>query len=59
MSSGLHDPIVSKQETESLIGLFKKAGAEVSLYWQNSGHELEVMKSREQETGYLTLLFPS
>ena len=23
MSSGLHDPIVSKQETESLIGLFK------------------------------------
>ena len=50
MSSGLHDPIVSKQETESLIGLFKKAGAKVSLYWQNSGHELrmdEIKRARE------------
>ena len=50
MSSGLHDPIVSKQETESLIGLFKKAGAEVSLYWQNSGHELrmdEIKRARD------------
>jgi phospholipase/carboxylesterase len=50
MSSGLHDPIIPKQETESLFGLFKKAGAEVSLYWQNSGHELrieEVKKAKE------------
>lgn len=50
MSSGLHDPIIPKQETESLFGLFKKAGAEVSLYWQNSGHELrieEIKKAKE------------
>ena len=42
MSSGLHDPIIPKQETERLIGLFKKAGAKVSLHWQNSGHELRI-----------------
>ena len=50
MSSGLHDPIVPKREVESLSSLFKKAGAEVSLYWQNSGHELrieEVKKAKE------------
>src|SRR6266487_4912456 len=40
MSSGLYDPIVSKQEAESLFGLFKNAGAKVSLGWQESGHEL-------------------
>jgi predicted esterase len=50
MSSGLHDPIVSKEDAESLFNLFKKAGAKVSLYWQNSGHELvmeEVKKAKE------------
>jgi predicted esterase len=50
MSSGLHDPIVPKREVESLSSLFKKVGAEVSLYWQNSGHELrieEVKKAKE------------
>lgn len=50
MSSGLHDPIIPKQETERLIGLFKKAGTKVSLHWQNSGHELrmnEINTARE------------
>jgi predicted esterase len=50
MSSGLHDTIIPKQETERLIGLFKKAGAKVSLHWQNSGHELrmnEINTARE------------
>jgi predicted esterase len=50
MSSGIHDPIVPKQDSESLAALFKKAGAKVSLYWQNSGHELrmeEVKKAKE------------
>jgi predicted esterase len=34
----------------SLFSLFKKAGATVSLYWQNSGHELrmeEFMEAKE------------
>jgi predicted esterase len=50
MSSGINDPIVSKQEAERLFGLFKNAGAKVSLSWQDSGHELtmdEVQKSKK------------
>jgi len=50
MSSGLYDPIVPKQDAERLVSLFKKAGAKVSLYWQNSGHELvmeEVGRAKE------------
>lgn len=40
ISAGLHDPIVPKQETKNLFDLLEKAGANVSLQWQNSGHEL-------------------
>ena len=50
MSSGLYDPIVSKQEAEKLFGLFKSAGANISVSWQESGHELtmeEIRKARE------------
>ena len=50
MSSGLYDPIVSKQEAEKLFGLFKNADAKVSLSWQESGHELtmeEIRKAKE------------
>ena len=50
MSSGLYDPIVSLDEAERLFGLFKKAGANISLSWQESRHELtmdEIRKARE------------
>jgi phospholipase/carboxylesterase len=50
MSSGLDDPVVSRQEAEKLFGLFKKAGANISLSWQESGHDLtmvEIRKARE------------
>jgi phospholipase/carboxylesterase len=50
MSSGIYDPIVTKQEAEKLFGLFRNAGAKVSLSWQESGHELtmeEVQKAKE------------
>jgi phospholipase/carboxylesterase len=40
MSSGLQDPIASKHETESLFYLLKGAGADVTLRWQATGHEL-------------------
>jgi len=52
MSSGLYDPIVPKQETERLYVLFIKAGAKVSLNWQNSGHEL-IMKEVENAEEWL------
>lgn len=50
MSSGLYDPIVTKEEARRLFGLLKNAGAMVSLNWQASGHELtiaEIRKARE------------
>ena len=50
MSSGLYDPIVSRQEAEKLFDLFKKTGANISLSWQESGHELtmeEIRKAKE------------
>jgi phospholipase/carboxylesterase len=50
MSSGLYDPIVSRQEADRLFGLFKKMGANISLSWQESGHDLtmdEIRKARE------------
>jgi len=50
MSSGLYDPIVSRQEAQKLFNLFKNADAKVSLNWQESGHELtmeEIGKAKE------------
>ncbi len=40
MSSGLRDPIATRQEAETLSRLLKQARAVVDLHWQNSGHEL-------------------
>jgi phospholipase/carboxylesterase len=40
MSSGLEDPIATKNEAENLSELLGQAGADVTLEWQNSGHEL-------------------
>ena len=37
---GLHDPIVSKQEAESLLKIFNKARSNVKMKWQGSGHNL-------------------
>ena len=50
MSSGLYDPIVSRQDADRLFDLFKKVGANISVSWQESGHELtmdEIRKARE------------
>jgi phospholipase/carboxylesterase len=40
MSSGLQDPIATKNEAETLFNMLRKAGANVTLQWQDSGHEL-------------------
>jgi phospholipase/carboxylesterase len=41
IGAGQYDPIVSREQTETLFGFFKKAGANVVLHVQeNSGHEL-------------------
>jgi phospholipase/carboxylesterase len=50
MSAGLHDPIVLSRGTKDLFDLLRKTGSNVSLKWQNSGHELtqsDVSEARE------------
>ena len=51
ISAGLHDPIVPVQETQNLFNLLKKAGVvDISIYWQNGGHELileEIRKAKD------------
>lgn len=50
MSAGLHDPIVPSRGTNDLFDLLRKTGSNVSLKWQNSGHELtqrDVSEARE------------
>lgn len=47
ISAGLHDPIVPIQETENLFNLLKKSGADVSINWQNNGHELILEEIRK------------
>lgn len=37
---GMRDPIVSKQEAESLLKIFNKAHSNVTIKWQGSGHSL-------------------
>ena len=39
ISAGSHDPIVPRHQTEDLY-LLRNAGANISIQWQNSGHEL-------------------
>ena len=58
MSSGLYDPIVSRQQAEKLFGLFKKTGANISLSWQESGHEL-TMKDIHKANEWLLSLHSS
>jgi phospholipase/carboxylesterase len=41
VGAGQYDPIIPREQTETLVGLFKKAGANVVVHIQeNSGHEL-------------------
>jgi phospholipase/carboxylesterase len=36
----MFDPIVSKNQTEGLLNIFQKSGADATLKWQQSGHNL-------------------
>jgi phospholipase/carboxylesterase len=40
LSNGRQDPLVPAAETERLVSLLKNAGADVTLAWQPSGHQL-------------------
>jgi predicted esterase len=50
ISNGRMDPLVSAEETERLAALLRSAGADVTVAWQNSAHELterDVITARE------------
>ena len=50
LSNGRSDPLVSGEETERLAALLRSAGADLTVSWQNAGHELtdrDVMTARE------------
>ena len=50
ISNGKMDPLVSAEETERLAAFLRSAGADVTVAWQNSGHELtdrDVITARE------------
>jgi phospholipase/carboxylesterase len=56
ISAGLRDPIVPGQETRSLFNLLRKAGvADISINWQNSGHELSFEEIRKAKDWLLSL----
>ena len=40
ISAGMFDPIVSKSQTQSLFDILEKSGANITLKWQQSGHNL-------------------
>jgi predicted esterase len=46
----MFDPIVSESQTQNLFDLLEKSGANVTLKWQQSGHnltELDILYSKE------------
>lgn len=50
LCNGRSDPLVAPEETERLAALLRAAGAEVTLAWQNAGHDLtsrDVTTARE------------
>ncbi|HJR47077.1 MAG TPA: dienelactone hydrolase family protein, partial [Nitrososphaeraceae archaeon] len=50
LSAGMFDPIVSESQTQSLFDILEKSRADITLKWQQSGHNLtesDVLYSKE------------
>ena len=50
LSAGTFDPIVSKNQIEDLLKILQKSGADVTLKWQQSGHNLtqtDILNAKE------------
>jgi predicted esterase len=59
ISAGLSDPIVPQDQSEQLADLLQDAGADVTMRWQDSGHELnseEIKYAKEWLSQQITLL---
>jgi phospholipase/carboxylesterase len=50
LPAGTFDPIVSKSQIEGLLKIFQKSGVDVTLKWQQSGHnltEVDIVNAKE------------
>ncbi len=50
ISAGLRDPIVPRRESEKLADLLERSGANVTVRWENAGHEIgqgDIRSARE------------
>ncbi|MCP1124678.1 alpha/beta hydrolase [Bacillus sp. 3103sda1] len=56
ISAGTNDPICSPMESEELQTLLEKANANVSLHWENRGHQLTASEVEAAAQWYQTFL---
>jgi phospholipase/carboxylesterase/glyoxalase family protein len=54
--SGLNDPIISRQQPETLARMFREAGGDVKLMWQESGHGISSGEVRQSKKWLESLL---
>lgn len=52
IGAGTNDPICTRQETEELEQLLISAGAKVTLYWENHGHQLTQTEVQAAKSWY-------
>jgi predicted esterase len=50
LAAGRNDPIIPPENTEQLAAMLKEAGAEVSLKWNEGGHQLGVAEVDEAKS---------
>lgn len=55
IGAGVNDPISPKEETEELAKALKDAGAEVEIYWHQSGHSLTQDEVQQAAAWYKAL----
>lgn len=55
IGAGVNDPISPKEETEELAKALKNAGAEVEIYWHQSGHSLTQDEVQQAAAWYKAL----
>ncbi|EOW9528616.1 alpha/beta hydrolase [Bacillus cytotoxicus] len=56
IAAGTNDPICSPEESEELQTLLEKANANVTVYWENRGHQLTVSEVEKAAEWYQALL---
>jgi phospholipase/carboxylesterase len=52
IAAGKNDPICPPEESEELNTLLKEAGADVTLHWENQGHQLTITEVQEATKWY-------